>query len=95
MGKQSPMEQRCIAAIKEYNPIVTHISRDENKVDDALSRPPLVTAMYVKVPREDSGCICISEKDNEDSLSDYRSSERMKKLLLQSHKTKINSLVTK
>ena len=81
MGNQSPMEQRYIAAIKEYNPIVTHISGDENKVADALSRPPLVTAMYVKVPREDSDYIYTSEEDNEDSLSDYQSSESEEEII--------------
>ena len=29
LGKQSPMEQRYIAAIKEFNPIVTHVSGDK------------------------------------------------------------------
>ena len=81
MGKQSPMEQRYIAAIKEFNPIVTHVSGDENKVADALSRPPLVTAMYIKVPQEDSDYIYTSEEDDEDSLSDYQSSESEEEII--------------
>ena len=54
IGNQSPIEQRYIAAIKEFNPTVMHITGDENKVADALSRPPLVTAMYVKASHDDS-----------------------------------------
>ena len=54
IGKQTPMEQRYIASIKEYNPKVTHITGDNNKVADVLSRHPQVTAMYVRVSREES-----------------------------------------
>ena len=81
IGNQSPIEQRYIAAIKEFNPTVSHITGNENKVADALSRPPLVTAMYVEASHEDSDYIYTSEEDTEDSLSDYPSSESEEEII--------------
>ena len=44
---QTPLVQRYLQRIKEYNPEVRHIKGVENVVADALSRPPLATTMYM------------------------------------------------
>ena len=44
---QTPLVQRYLQRIKEYNPEIRHIKGVENVVADALSRPPLATTMYM------------------------------------------------
>ena len=50
---QSPMEQRYIAAIKEFNPFVKHIAGVDNRVADILSRPPHSTSMHIALQDND------------------------------------------
>ena len=44
---QTPLVQRNLQRIKEYNPEISHIKGTDNTVADALSRPPQVTTMYL------------------------------------------------
>ena len=67
---QSPMEQRYIMLIKEFDPEIAHIAGSNNIVADALSRPPQITTMHVRVHREDPDYICSSESEPSDSESD-------------------------
>ena len=81
IGNQCPMEQRYIAAIKEYNPTVIHIAGSENKVADTLSRPPHTTTMHVSVEPEDSDYVCSSDPDSENTSSDCLSSDNYEELI--------------
>ena len=73
---QTPLVQRYLQRIKEYNPEIIHIKGVENVVADALSRPPQAAAMYVC----GSGCyetdpdyeeiLDSEEEDSEDELAE-------------------------
>ena len=77
---QSPMEQRYIMLIKEFDPEVAHIAGSNNTVADALSRPPQITAMHVRAHQEDPDYLCSSESDSSDSeldIDDFDNSEQL------------------
>ena len=50
---QSPMEQRYIMLIKEFDQEISHIAGSKNTVADALSRPHQITAMRVRLHQDD------------------------------------------
>ena len=58
------MEQRYIAAIKEFNPIIQHIAGTDNKVADTLSRPPNAASMLIIQQDHDPDYIYYSETDS-------------------------------
>ena len=70
---QSPMELRYIMAIKEFNPRIEHIAGTDNIVADALSRPPQMTAMYVRRVEQDPDYYEDSDTDSELSISENES----------------------
>ena len=67
---QSPMEQRYIMLIKEFDPEIAHIAGSNNIVADALSRPPQTSAMHVRIHREDPDYTYSSEPESSDSEPD-------------------------
>ena len=67
---QSPMEQRYIMLIKEFDPEIAHIAGSNNTVADALNRPPQITAMHVRAHQEDPDYLCSSESKSSDSELD-------------------------
>ena len=81
IGDQSPMEQRYIAAIKEYNPTVKHIAGANNLVADTLSRPPQVTTMHVGIRLEESDHNYIPDTDSTESVSDSDSTDSEEELI--------------
>ena len=64
LKNQSPMEQRYIMLIKEFNPEIEHIAGVNNKVADTLSRPP--SSMHIRSRGNDPD---YSEPMDTDSLT--------------------------
>ena len=81
IGDQSPMEQRYIAAIKEFNPTVKHIAGANNLVADTLSRPPQVTTMHVRIRPKESDDSYVPDTDSTESVSDPYSSDSEEELI--------------
>ena len=81
LGNQSPTEQRYIAAIKEYSPVVIHISGKDNQVADYLSRPPSPVVLHARTHEEDPDYSCSSCSDTDNSLSEYQQSEEEEELI--------------
>ena len=76
IGNQSPMEQRYIAAIKEYNPTVIYIAGSDNMVADILSRPPQVVTTNIGLKQPDSDYIYTSDSDTDITENDSSETEK-------------------
>ena len=81
LGEQTPTEQRYIAAIKEYNPIVIHISGKDNQGADCMSRPPPPTVLHARSYYDDPDYVLSSSSESEDEYSNYDASEDEEELI--------------
>ena len=75
LGNKTPSEQKYIQQIKEYNFTIIRILVANNSVADALSRPPQITAMYLRRYKIDSDYKEMLDLESEDRVSDYQSSK--------------------
>ena len=67
---QTPLVQRYLQRVQEYNPEVIHVKGVDNVVADALSRPPQATSMYIGRYETDPDYEEMLDSDSEDEVSE-------------------------